>query len=97
MISNPFIFQVLDISTCHIQKSEAMQLERDIPDNQVPAYELAEFGWLLYVGELDDNWPEERWSEALRNILKQAAELGCDYVRFDRDGREYDELPRFDW
>lgn len=37
------------------------------------------------------------WSQALKDVLQAAADLGCDYVRFDRDGRVYDELPTFDW
>ena len=59
------------------------------------AYELREYGWLCYVGELEDNWTG--FSKEFRNVLTQARELGCDYVRFDRDGREYDGLPTFEW
>jgi len=94
-MKDPFIFRVLDICTCHMTLEDARMLEENIRD--LSAYELGEYGWLCYVGEISDNWNTDGWSEAFVNVLKKAKELGCDYVRFDRDGREYDELPVFDW
>jgi hypothetical protein len=71
-------------------------LEDNIED--LSAYKLEEFGWLCYVGELTDNWNNDiQWSIAFHNVLRKAANCGCDYVRFDRDGSEYDDLPTFDW
>jgi hypothetical protein len=92
-----FIFKVLDISTGHMTQddNQVLELNRDT-DGPMPAYELKEYGWLVYVGELEDNWKEDM-SPAFVEVLKKAQELGCDYVRFDRDGRVYDELPTFEW
>ena len=95
MIENPFIFKVLDISTGHMTKADNEALEEY--EAVVPSYELKEYGWLVYVGEIDDNWPDHVMSEEFRRIMREAAELDCDYVRFDRDGREYPGLPSFDW
>jgi len=94
-MNNPFIFRVLDISTGHMTREDSERLFAESED--LTAYELGEYGWLVYVGEIDDNWPEENWSGAFRNVLQAAKGLGCDYVRFDRDGREYEGLPTFDW
>lgn len=94
-MKSPFIFEVLDISTAHMTQADATQLQENL--ESFPAYELGEYGWLCYVGELEENWPMHKVSATLRDIMKQAKELGCDYVRFDRDGREYDDLPKFDW
>jgi hypothetical protein len=94
VISSPFVFKVLDISTGHMTEKDNETLREY--EAVVPVYELKDFGWLCYVGEIDDNWPDHLFSPEFRAILKEAAELGCDYVRFDRDGREYD-IPTFDW
>lgn len=96
MISDPFIFKVLDISTRHLAKEDNERLEA-AKNGPTLFYELQEYGWLVFVGEVDENWPEEDWGSDFRNVLKLAQALECDYVRFDRDGREYDELPKFEW
>lgn len=92
MITNPFIYKVLDISTAHITEMdvEMLRLEKSL------SYKLDEYGWLVYLDEIGENW-HASMSEAFRDILKEAKELGCDYVRFDRDGRTYQELPVFNW
>lgn len=97
MLADPFIFKVLDISTRHMTNddNQILELNRDT-DGPSPCYELKEYGWLVYVGELEENWGEEM-SPAFLAILEHARELGCDYVRFDRDGRVYGELPTFEW
>jgi hypothetical protein len=96
-MKDPFIFRVLDISTGHMtsEDNEILTAETRDGEGTAPVYELAEYGWLVYVGEIDNNWP--LMSPEFRNILTKATALGCDYVRFDRDGREYPELPSFDW
>jgi len=99
-LTDPFIFKVLDVSTGHMTHEDNLGLAANSVDSAkalVPVYELGEYGWLVYIGELDDNWPAEDWSEAFRTVLKKALELGCEYVRWDRDGKKYDELETFDW
>lgn len=97
MITDPLIFKVLDISTNHMSREDVDNLDQEVAGGMAPVYVLKEYGWLIYVGEINDNWPGEQWSEAFLNVLKLAADLGCDYVRWDRDGLIYDELPFFDW
>lgn len=96
-LSNPFVFKVLDISTGHMTKEDAEKLSLNDPDKTLglPSYELDEYGWLVYIGEMEDNWAN--MSPEFNKVLTLANDLGCDYVRFDRDGREYPELPSFDW
>jgi hypothetical protein len=95
MIKDPFVFKVLDLSTVHMTEEDAEKLN-PCSGIQSLSYELGEYGWLIYIGEMKENWGDEM-SEAFMNALKEAKELGCDYVRFDRDGRTYEELPVFDW
>lgn len=45
--------------------------------------------------EGEENFPGA--SAAFHQICLLAAEQGCSYVRFDRDGTTYSTLPRFDW
>jgi len=97
MITDPFVFKVLDISTGHMTKDDSLGLDANSHSGPAPVYELHEYGWLVYVGEIEESWPGEDWSEAFRKVLNAAKELGCDYVRFDRDGREYPELQKFEW
>ena len=96
-LADPFVFSVLDIGTGHMTEQDNKRLEAEEYGGQAPVYELKSYGWLVYVGEIDSNWPPASMSEAFRTILKTAKELGCGYVRFDRDGRTYPELETFDW
>jgi hypothetical protein len=98
-LKDPFIFRVLDISTGHMTKEDNERLQYlESNCKAYSGYELRDYGWLLYVGEIEENWSEDdKWSSAFMNIMKTAQKAGCEYVRFDRDGRDYDELPKFDW
>ena len=97
-LKDPFIFKVLDISTGHMTKEDNQRLQNANSNNMaISAYELEEYGWLAYVGDIDNNWPTEDWSTAFRTVMETAKEMGCNYVRFDRYGRDYEELPKFDW
>jgi hypothetical protein len=99
MIKKPCIVKMLDVSTGHMTKQDNELLsERQNNGRTYSGYELAEYGWLLYcTGDLDESWPIADWSPALRKIMAWAKKLGCDYVRFDRDGTEYEDLEHFDW
>jgi hypothetical protein len=97
-LTDPFIFKVLDICTSHMSSKDNQKLQSEESGNQqLPAYELSEYGWLVYIGELDENWSRGTMSAAFRKVLKVAKQMGCEYVRFDRDGREYPELIKFKW
>lgn len=97
MIKDPFVFKVLDVSTGHMTEQDNKRLEAEAHDGQAPVYELKAYGWLVYVGEIEENWPPASMSMAFRMVLFTAKELGCDYIRFDRDGRTYEELSIYDW
>ena len=96
MIKNPSIFQVLDISTAHMTREDARKLENECHDGHAPVYELLEYGYLTYAGDVLENW--EDMSPAFIKIMESASEMGCCYVRWDRDGPEYSpELEKFEW
>lgn len=92
-LTDPFIFKVLDISTGHMTEDDNTKLAEGL--GRLPVSELNEYGYLVYIGELEENW--DHMSDAFKNVLLTARAHGCEYVRFDADGRAYDELPVFDW
>lgn len=97
MSMEPLILKMLDMSTGHMTREDAEFLTKEAHGGTAPVYELSEYGWLVYVGEIEDNWPDDALSPAFRKVLEWAAKMYCDYVRFDRDGRVYEFLPTFDW
>jgi hypothetical protein len=96
-LEKPLIFHVLDVGTRHMSKEDSDVLQRYVRNNEHPVYELAEYGWLIYATPVDGCWPGKELSDALKKVLSVANALGCDYVRFDRDGEIYPEFERFHW
>ena len=94
ILKNPLTYRVLDMSTKHLTAEDSDTLERDIRSGAT-AYALEEYGFLVYVGMRRDPWAHT--SDNFRAILEEARVLGCQYVRFDWEGRVYPELPIFDW
>lgn len=97
MINEPCITKFMDASTGHMTKSDCEKLEQWARERTAPVYELQEYGFLVYVGEIEDNWPSTEMSPAFLKVLGAAREANCDYVRFDRDGKVYPELEAFEW
>jgi len=98
-MEDPFVFKVLDISTGHMEQRDAELLDKWHSSGSLlipPTYVLAEYGYLVYCRGPREAETNEL-SQAVQTILAWARSLGCDYVRFDRDGRQYDGLPIFDW
>ena len=64
---------------------------------------FTEGGWFCTYSQCDDSDDtsgrvyEGGWTTELVNVLKWARENGLDYVLFDRDGPEIEELPKFEW
>lgn len=53
-------------------------------------------GELHSMGHLNDPIDGERWPADLRAVALVARELGCDFIKIDRDGDVIDGLPVFD-
>jgi len=103
-IRNPEIVKVLDISTGHMTKNDAVLLDRSPEDEDSPAivYKYDE-GYFVYVGDFLDerhNYEDYRdygFSDAFTDILLFAKKTGMKYVQFDCDGASYCDLPNFTW
>lgn len=64
--------------------------------------QLYEYGFIIFVGDGDEPmlWEyefDDKYSLALKNLLIMARELGCRYLKVDRDGKEYEDLEKFEW
>ena len=94
-MKNPIITRALDASTVHITQEDAQNLDRG---DAVACYTLDEYGWLVYVGEPEsdlENYPG--FSDAFLGLISSCREHGCEYLRLDKDGADYDDMPTFDW
>lgn len=93
------VFQYLDCSTGHITRETMKMLEAG--DNQrlwntVAPYEYGAFvGVPSFEGASEDQFAS--FPKDLMEVLKFAAQRDCQIVRFDADGFDHDELPRYEW
>jgi hypothetical protein len=108
--SNPTRIQVLEASTCHISPRDALLLKEcaeneggvTAVNNTLIIHEYTE-GCDIYVSEeiYDKEYQEallnDDYSQAFVDLLKLAKKFGCTYLKLDRDGTEYDDLPQFTW
>ena len=93
--ANAAIEPVLCVSTIHIPKGMAEQLDND---EHLPGFTTVfrgDYGWVLHVSEEVDE--EAGVPEPLRAITETAKRLGTPYIRFDADGTELEGLPTYPW
>lgn len=104
-LKKPYIYKTLDVSSAHISENDDRRLKAE--DCPISAYmygpEGDEYGHLVAVGDKENfeasmkACEEEGFSESFLKICRTAHEQGCEYVRIDRDGAEYDDLQTFTW
>ncbi|USM11459.1 hypothetical protein vBCbaSRXM_14 [Citromicrobium phage vB_CbaS-RXM] len=81
------IAKVLILSTRHIEPESIERLEC------LSTVFQCDYGALLSTSAtVPAKWPED-----IQTVKDFAREQGCDYVMWDRDGPEIDELPKYDW
>lgn len=78
----------LDCSTAHLSPDARTYVDRtEVIASSTP------YGWFVWASEEPgDDVPHE-----LATIITHARSLGADYINFDRDADEIDELSVFDW
>ena len=78
----------LDCSTAHLSPDARAYVGSDKGISSATPY-----GWFVYASEEpDDHVPSD-----LAAIMAYARARGAEYVNFDCDASEIDELPTFDW
>ena len=78
----------LDCSTAHLSPAGRAYVGSDEGISSATPY-----GWFVYASEE----PDERVPSDLAAIMAHARSLGAEYVNFDCDASEINELPTFDW
>lgn len=89
------IRQFLIVSTIHVTQETAKMLdETPVKDWPVAGGPWGTYGWFMWCREedLEGNIPPE-----LMGVFDFARAAGCNYVLFDRDGDQRDDLPQFEW
>jgi hypothetical protein len=91
----------LIVSSAHIQQKDNNLLYTSVHDVNLGAivYELGEYGYMIYVREFASNSTLKAigFSKDFINLVKLAQDNNCEYLRIDRDGPLFDELPTFEW
>lgn len=93
--ANDAIEPVLCVSSIHIPKGMAEQLDNDEPLPGFTTVFRGDYGWVLHVSEDVDE--EAGVPEPLRVITETAKRLGTPYIRFDADGAQLEGLPTYPW
>lgn len=92
----------LDISTAHMDQNDAELLDENddsfFSRDPIIVYRFDE-GYFIYIGgDLDTEAIKDfGYSQEFIEILKWGKNLGCTYVKFDRDGTTYKHLKTFSW
>lgn len=88
----------LDLSTGHLTKVTMDSLSYGTGRQGWPAMTIASYTYGVFVSVPDFGTQDCSGLPAdLVKVLRLAAELGCELVRFDADGDVHIFLPTFDW
>lgn len=88
------IQKVLVLSTAHVSYETSRKLDAGEVSLPVARWE---YGWFVWVDEAAGDDSLQNVPADLEATLAFAKHLGCEWVRFDADGHEIEELPRFEW
>lgn len=78
----------LDCSTAHLSPAARAYVESDKGICSATPY-----GWFVYASEE----PDEQVPSDLAAVMAYARSLGAEYVNFDCDASEIEDLSTFDW
>lgn len=92
------IFKLLSISMAHVTDAGVEYLKRSPRESALSVYQLAEFGFLVWVPEESDLIYLERQGvpPCVRRVLEFAFDRGCEWVILDDDAPEIRELPVYE-
>jgi len=92
----PFIRTFLDLSTAHLPEAVCDRLSAQ---PGVVAYSTTQ-GWLMWVPDNPDEHAlhsDDPTPEVVLSIQRYARAMDCDYVLFDADADQIDDLPAWQW
>lgn len=92
------VYKYLDCSTTHITEETMRLLDRGEESGLQLTVAPYKYGAFVTVpDDIDDAERVRAMPKDLLEVLTFAHRRGCYVVRFDSDGDDYDELPRFEW
>jgi hypothetical protein len=89
------IQKYLVVSTVHITEEEDEYLHDDVY-SQLSVY-TTDYGHSIFVPHENLKEFEGMVGKNVLSLLKIAKKNGCCYLKLDRDGFIYEDLPQFDW
>lgn len=91
------IEQTLVASTAHIEEHDNTLLSVDLSDNGVVVHPY-DFGHYVWIAEDDPaRFKDLGYSQAFCDLVAKAKELEVSFLKLDRDGPVYEDMPTFDW
>lgn len=86
------------ISTAHIRETTAELLD-NTPVKEWPCLggTYGEYGWFLYAHDENAGVDPDVIPSELFDVMTWARKQGCNYILFDIDADEVEDLPAFDW
>lgn len=92
------IYKTIVISTAHITENDSLILESIQDKPWISRLAVDKFDYGYYVsGTISDLGEPLGFSEALLNLLSLTTKEDCLYLKIDRDGPIYNDLPIFEW
>lgn len=93
-----WIGKYLDISTAHVTKEDDAKLAAE--DCPICCYPY-ECGYWIYVDlnhEVhESDVPAMGFSQGFADVYMAARQAGCQWIKLDCDGYEYEQFKRYDW
>ena len=94
------IIKMLELSTAHVTKQTAEQLDELCSNrnyDDVIVYGKGEYGWIVYGYPSADYDPPENTPADLQDVITLARERGCYWIMFDRDADKIEDLKTYEW
>jgi len=91
-ISNPEIEKTLVISTYHLD-AKTIKISRERWGYIMATHH----GVIVYIDVMDERGITSLGIPHLWKVVEEARQLGCNVIRYDRDGPIYRELETHEW
>ena len=89
------IARMMVLSTGHLtERTRNTWIKEECP---WACFEKGEYGWFMYVCDDMGICEAPDVPIELRSALHVARLRGCEWIMFDRDGPEIEDLPYYDW
>jgi hypothetical protein len=97
------IAKMLILSTSHVTNETRLKMEQwaegEADENGfIPTvYRKGDYGWIIHVHEAESEMDTDRFPEDVTAAIVFARGQGCQWIMYDCDADEIDELPTYEW